>query len=224
MRTNDTVTAESHTPAIDPGAQETRATDAELSARFQRDVVPLLAEFHRRAVRITRNRDDAEDLVQETMVKAYSNFGSFEQGSNLSAWLHRIMTNTYINAYRKNRRSPMCYPTEIVIDALLVGAARHASTGLRSAEDEALAMLPDSEIQAAMCTLPEKLRVPVYYADVEGLAYKEIAKIVDIPHGTVMSRLHRGRRQLRALLADAGNAATRPSQRRTRPVPTASMP
>ena len=224
MRTNDTLTAESHTPATDPDAQKTRAPNAELSARFQCDVIPLLAALDRHAVRITRNRDDAEDLVQETMVKAYSKFGSFEQGSNLNAWLYRIMMNTYINAYRKNRRSPVCFPTAHVTDALLAGVARHASAGSRSAEDTALEKLPDSEIQRAMCALPEKFRVPVYYADVEGLRYDEIAKLVDIPHGTVMSRLHRGRRQLRALLADAANAAARPSHRRIRPVPAASTP
>ena len=215
MRTIDMVTTESETPATDPGAQGTRATDAEMSARFQRDVIPLLEALHRHAVRITRNRDDAEDLVQETMVKTYSGFGSFEDGSNINAWLYRIMMNTHINAYRKNRRPPVCYPTEQVVDALLVGAARHTLTGWRSAEDEALEMMSGSEIQSAMCALPEKFRVPVYYADVEGLRYSEIAKLVDIPHGTVMSRLHRGRRQLRALLADAANTAARPSQRRT---------
>ncbi len=216
MRTIDMVTAESHRSATDPGSQEPRATDAELNARFQRDVIPLLEALHRHAVRITRNRHDAEDLVQETMVKAYSSFGSFEEGSNLSTWLYRIMINTYINAYRKDRRSPVCFPTEHVTDALLAGAARHVLTGLHSAEDEALEMLPGSEIQRAMCTLAEKFRVPVYYADVEGLRYNEIANIVDIPRGTIMSRLHRGRRQLRALLADAADAGARPSQRRTR--------
>lgn len=148
MRTNDTATAEPDTAAADPSAQETRATDAELSVRFQRDVIPLLEALHGNAARITRNHEDAEDLVQETMVKAYSRFCSFQHGSNIGAWMYRIMMNTYINAYRKNRRTPVCYPTEHIANALLAGAALHASPGLRSAEDEALEILPrqrDSE-------------------------------------------------------------------------------
>ena len=181
-------------------AIRTDESDEELAQRFERDAMPLLDQLYGAALRMTRNPADAEDLVQENYIKAFQGFRSYKPGTNLKAWLYRILTNAYINNYRKAQRRPAEYATDDITDSQIAETASHTSIGLRSAEVEALEKLPDEEIRDALMSLKEDYRMVVYYADVEGLPYKEIAEIMGTPIGTVMSRLHRGRKQLRDAL------------------------
>ena len=178
------------------------ATDEALSPRFERDVTPLLPRLYNQALRMTNNHADAEDLLQETMFKAYRAFRTFREDTNVSAWLYRIMTNTYINSYRARQRRPAQYPIEQFTDMQLATDAQQFPTGQRSAEDQVLEILPDDDIKSAMQALPDQFRTAIYYADIEGYRFREVADLTDAPIGTVMSRLHRGRRQLRRRLAN----------------------
>ncbi|HEV8054893.1 MAG TPA: sigma-70 family RNA polymerase sigma factor [Nocardioidaceae bacterium] len=176
-------------------------TAEERSQRFERDALPFLDQLYGAAMRMTRNPQDAEDLVQESFAKAFASFHQFRPGTNLKAWLYRILTNTFINSYRKKQRQPQ-QMTEEIEDWQLARAESHTSSGLKSAEAQALEHLPDSDVKDALQRIPDDFRMAVYLADVEGFAYKEIAEIMGTPVGTVMSRLHRGRRMLRDLLTD----------------------
>jgi len=170
--------------------------------RFERDAMQYVDQLYSAAMRMARNPSDAEDLVQEAYTKAFSAFHQYKPGTNLKAWLYRILTNTYINLYRKRQREPLQSNSDSIEDWQLARAESHTSSGLRSAEAEALDHLPDSDVKRALQDIPEEFRLAVYFADVEGFAYKEISDIMNTPIGTVMSRLHRGRRMLRDMLAE----------------------
>jgi RNA polymerase sigma-70 factor (ECF subfamily) len=184
------------------GQTEPDENDEEWTVRFERDAVPLLDVLYGAARRLTRSRTDAEDLVQDTMLRAYSQFRLFREGTHLKAWLMRIMHNTWINNHRKTRSRPIEQLTDEITDWQYTAWQRHTSMGDRSAEVEALEALRDDDIVEAVEALPEALRMVVYYADVVGYRYREIAEIMDTPLGTVMSRLHHARKRLRVLLAD----------------------
>jgi RNA polymerase sigma-70 factor (ECF subfamily) len=169
--------------------------------RFERDALVFMDQLYAAALRYTKNPEDARDLVQDTYLKAFNSFHQFEEGTNLRAWLYRVLTTTFINTYRKDQRRPQLASGELE-DWQLAQAQSHTSDLGKSAEAEALENLPDSDIKRALQEIPEEFRIAVYLADVEGFSYKEIAGIVDVPAGTVMSRLHRGRKLLREKLAD----------------------
>jgi RNA polymerase sigma-70 factor (ECF subfamily) len=200
---DDTAAAEAAT--TDPASPDTdaAATPDDVRDLFEEQAMQYMDQLYAAAMRMTKNPADAADLVQETFVKAYTAFGQFQQGTNLKAWLYRIQTNTFINNYRKNQRNPYQGTIDDLEDWQLGGAesvTQHTST--RSAEAEAIDHLPDSAVKDALQSIPEDFRLAVYFADVEGFSYQEIADIMKTPVGTVMSRLHRGRRLLRGLLAE----------------------
>lgn len=171
---------------------------------FAADAMPYMDALYGAALRMTRNAADAEDLVQETFLRAYRGYDRFEAGTNLKAWLYRILTNTYINSYRARQRRPQESDLGEVEDLYLyrrLGGVETSELG-RSAEDQLMDLLTESEVKAALEALPENFRLPVLLADVEGFSYKEIAEILDVPIGTVMSRLHRGRKALQKSLWD----------------------
>ncbi len=191
-------------PAADEEAVVDLATETpeERATRFERDAMVYLDQLYGAALRMTRNPADAEDLVQDTYVKAFASFHQFTPGTNLKAWLYRILTNSYINTYRKRQRQPQTSGGDQIEDWQLARAEAHTSDGLRTAEMDALDRMPDSAVTDAMNALSPDFRLAVYLADVEGFSYKEIAEIMGTPIGTVMSRLNRGRNQLRTALAD----------------------
>ena len=197
-------------------------------ATFADQAMPLMSALYSGALRMTRNPADADDLVQETYLKAYRGFGGFQEGTNLKAWMYRILTNTYINSYRAKQRRPDETELDEVEDLYLyrrLGGLEAASLG-RSAEDELMDTFGEAEVKQALEDLPETFRMAVLLADVEGFSYKEIAEILDIPIGTVMSRLHRGRKALQKALYDYAvthGLADRPEDdNEPEPVPSAS--
>jgi RNA polymerase sigma-70 factor, ECF subfamily len=168
---------------------------------FEHDVVPFMGQLYPAALRMTKNPSDAEDLVQETIAKAYAAFSQFRPGTNLRAWLHKILANAFINGYRKQRREPMQASAAEFHEDWQATSADPLSAPARSAEAEALDRLADSDILRALRELPEDFRVAIYLADIEGYPYREVAEMMGTPIGTVMSRLHRGRSKLRHKLA-----------------------
>ncbi len=188
--THEHVTHEPEAPVVD------------VRTLFEAQAIPFMDQLYAAGLRMTRNPPDAADLVQETFVKAFAAFAQFQQGTNLKAWLYRILTNTFINSYRKKQRDPYQGTIDELEDWQL-GGAESVTQGraTRSAEAEAIDHLPDSAVKDALQAIPEDFRMAVYFADVEGFSYQEIADIMKTPVGTVMSRLHRGRRMLRDLLS-----------------------
>jgi RNA polymerase sigma-70 factor (ECF subfamily) len=174
--------------------------DQDLLERFERDVLPMLPSLYGAALRMTRNPADAEDLLQDTTLRAYRGFASFREGTNLKAWLYRILTNSFINTYRKKQREPKTVDGPEDLDEWFLFDRLGAQSVARSAEEDVLENIPDADVKEALESIPENIRTAVLLADVEGFSYKEIAEITGVPIGTVMSRLHRGRKALEKAL------------------------
>jgi RNA polymerase sigma-70 factor (ECF subfamily) len=181
--------------------KQAETSEQDLQERFEAEALPLLPGLYSAAFRLTRNGADAEDLVQETFLRAFRGFRQFEQGTNLRAWLYRILTNTFINSYRKKQREPQTVSDDEIEDWYLYSKMSEQAAE-PSAETAVIEALPDEDVQDALSSLPEQFKVAVLLADVEGFSYKEIAEITDVPIGTVMSRLHRGRKALEKRLWD----------------------
>jgi RNA polymerase sigma-70 factor, ECF subfamily len=195
------------TECVPPSALDQHAADptTTLHARFEREAIPLLGLLQRRAMRLTNNRQDAEDLLQDTMLLAYAGFGTFREGTNLTAWMFRIMQNAWISRYRKKHRRPPELLIDYFTESKVTDQVPHARRSQRSAEVAALERVPDKRVRDALMALREEFRVAVYYADVAGLRYKDIAHMTGTPVRTVTSRVYRGRQLLRKSLA--GSAA-----------------
>ena len=185
---------------VSTAQQAPASEDPALRARFERDVMPLLSSLYSSALRMTRNPTDAEDLVQDTVLRAYRGFAGFQEGTNLKAWLYRILTNSFINTYRKKQRQPVTVEGPDDLDEWYLFDRLGSRNVEPSAETEVLEQLPDEDVQRALESLSEGFRMAVLLADVQGFSYKEIAEMLDIPIGTVMSRLHRGRKALERAL------------------------
>jgi RNA polymerase sigma-70 factor (ECF subfamily) len=181
--------------------KQAETSERDLQERFEADALPLLPGLYSAAFRLTRNAADAEDLVQETFLRAYRGFNQFQEGTNLRAWLYRILTNTFINSYRKKQREPQTVSDDEIEDWYLYSKMTERAAE-PSAETAVIEALPDEDVQDALSSLPEQFRIAVLLADVEGFSYKEIAEITEVPIGTVMSRLHRGRKALEKRLWD----------------------
>jgi RNA polymerase sigma-70 factor (ECF subfamily) len=178
--------------------------DQDLTERFERDVLPVLPSLYGAALRMTRNPSEAEDLLQDTALRAYRGFATFQEGTNLKAWLYRILTNSFINTYRKRQREPQTVDGPEDVEEWFLFDRLGGRSAERSAEEDVLERIPDADVKSALESIPENFRIAVLLADVEGFSYREIAQIMDVPIGTVMSRLHRGRKALeRALYAVA---------------------
>jgi RNA polymerase sigma-70 factor, ECF subfamily len=209
-------------PSDDPSLTVYPTPETPRASQFERDVLPMTHQIFSAAMRLTRNTHDAEDLTQEVMLRAYAGFDSFRDGTNPKAWLYRILHNTWISQYRKRKSRPSEISVECIPDQQLAPLILRSSNASRSAEDSALELMTGEEVATALAALREDVRATIYYADVLEFSCKEIATITDCPIGTVMSRLHRGRKRLRtSLIASAVRSGMAPAQQSVESSPAA---